>query len=224
MAQLTTSRTEYLARRDRIQLAGQGRDLLIDKRMVLAREFGELSREVLSLVATLEGATTSARTALGWALAVDGPEAIRSASMATGADVQVDTSVRSVAGVRLVDLAWESVMRPETSRGYSLAGATASVDTVADGFEAVLDALLRVAAQEVQLRRLAREIKRTSRQISAIDDVVIPRLQHERRVIGLALEEREREERHRLSRIQRRGRTKQGEPAARRDRIDHATS
>lgn len=224
MAPLTTSRTEYLAHRDRIQLAAQGRDLLTDKRTVLTREFGELSREALTLVATLEEAATKARTALGWALATDGPEAIRSASMATGAEVQVDTSVRSVAGVRLVDLAWEAVTRPEASRGYSLEGTTASVDTVADGFEAVLDALLRVAAQEVQLRRLARAIERTSRQINAIEEVVIPRLERERRLIGLALDEREREERHRLSRIQRRARTEGSGPGTRHDRIDHATA
>lgn len=224
MAPLTTSRTEHLARRDRIQLAEQGRDLLTDKRSVLMREFGELSREVLALVADLEEAATGARTALGWALATEGPEVIRSAAMATGAEIQVDTTVRSVAGVRLVDLAWETVMRPEASRGYSVAGTTAAIDVVADGFEAVLDALLRVAAREVQLRRLAREIERTSRQINAIGEVVIPRLQRERRLIGLALEEREREERHRLGRIQRRRGQIRGRPTAAQGGYDHAAA
>lgn len=205
MAKLTTSRTEYLARRERIQLAAQGRDLLVDKRTVLMREFGELSREVLTRVDDLEEAATGARSALGWAVATDGPDEVRSAAMATGAEIQVDTAMRSVAGVKLVDLAWETVARPETRRGYSMAGTTAAVEVVADGFEAVLEALLRVAALEVQLRRLAREIERTSRQVNALEEVLIPRLVRERRQIALALEEREREERFRLSRMRRVG-------------------
>jgi V/A-type H+-transporting ATPase subunit D len=46
MAELSATRTELLARRARIALAGQGRDLLKDKRTALMKEFGRLDDEL----------------------------------------------------------------------------------------------------------------------------------------------------------------------------------
>jgi V/A-type H+/Na+-transporting ATPase subunit D len=85
------------------------------------------------------------------------------------------------------------------------------VDDVAAAYEAGLDDLLELAALELTVRRLAAEIARTTRQVNALEHVLIPRLRQEARQIAAALEEREREEVARLRRARARsaaGRTR----------------
>ena len=50
------------------------------------------------------------------------------------------------------------------------------------------------------MRRLATEIARTTKQVNALDNIVLPQLHNEARRIALTLDEREREEHARLRR------------------------
>ena len=74
------------------------------------------------------------------------------------------------------------------------------VDIHGDAFERQLERLLDLAAVELTLRRLAEEISSTTRRVSALENVVIPRLEGERDFIALVLDERELEDRVRLMR------------------------
>ena len=58
------------------------------------------------------------------------------------------------------------------------------------------------------MKRLGAEIKRTTRRINALNEVVLPTLSHQVREIRLALEERDREEVFRTKRF----RTREVEP------------
>ncbi len=116
----------------------------------------------------------------------------------------VQAGVTSIMGVRVPDISYVPVGRLCTSRGYSLAATSPRIDAVADRFEAEVDLLLRVAADEVRLRRLAVAIGTTTRRVNALEHVVIPRLVAERNRIQAVLEAREREEHFRLKRVQER--------------------
>jgi V/A-type H+-transporting ATPase subunit D len=214
MDQLSTTRSELIARRQQIGLAIQGRDLLKEKRAALVVEFGRLSTGVLEAVETLGRRAAESAGALRNAVAFDGPERVGSTALAASADVATRLSHRIVAGVPVVELEHDRVSRARTSRGYGLVATTPRVDVAAASFEKLLDLLLDVAADELSLRRLAGEISRTTRRVNALEHVVVPRLERERRAIEMVLAERELEDRIRLRRARAAGRRHRRREAA----------
>ncbi|MEC5181000.1 V-type ATP synthase subunit D [Arthrobacter sp. CG_A4] len=200
MDQVSATRSELLARRGQIRLAVQGRDLLSEKRAALMKEFQRLGTSVLEAMRELERGAAAARRALGEALALDGPEFVGSAAVAASSSIGVELTTRSVAGVRIAELSHEPVARSSMARGYGLPFSSARVDVAGDAFERQMERLLDLAAVELTLRRLAEEIASTTRRVSALEHVVIPRLEGERDFIALVLDERELEDRVRLMR------------------------
>lgn len=201
MQNVSATRSELLARRSRISLAAQGRDLLKEKRTALINELERLSASALTALEDLEQHVAEARAALGEAVALDGLEAVGSAALAATGDVGVKLTSRSVAGVPILELDHETVERPRFGRGYSLASTTPRTDEAAEGFETALEGFLEVVAVELSLRRLAEEIRRTTRRVNALEHVVVPRLAEERDYIQMVLDERELEDRVRLMRM-----------------------
>lgn len=210
MPQVSATRSELLARRGQIELAKGGRDLLREKRAALMREFDRLGRNAVAAMQNLEERAAEARSTLGEAVALDGPEAVGSAALAATGDVAVALSSKSVAGVWIVELEHGPVGRSRLDRGYSLAATTPRIDGVAEGFESIVEDLLDFVAVELSLRRLAEEITRTTRRINALEHVVVPRLAKERDYIELVLNERELEDRGRLLRAKARAEEKAG--------------
>jgi V/A-type H+-transporting ATPase subunit D len=200
VAELSATRTELLARRARVELATRGRDLLRDKRAALMKEFGRLSASVVEVVEELGRRAAESRQALRDAVSADGAETVGSAALAASGGVATHLGTRNVAGVRVVELEHDPVIRGRTGRGYDLVATTPHIDAAAAGFELQLDRLLDVAATELSLRRLAEEITRTTRRVNALEHVVIPRLERERDAIQAVLDERELEDRVRLRR------------------------
>ena len=200
MEQVSATRSELLARRARIGLASQGRDLLKERRSALVHEFHRLGASALESIEVLDRDAGDASRQLGLAVAAAGPEPVASAALAAQGDVEVSVSTRSVAGVPIVEIETAAVARARTARGYSLTATSTRMDAVADRFEAVLEKLLDVAALELSIRRLAEEIARTTRRMNALEHVVLPALETERAHIALVLEEREMEDRVRLRR------------------------
>jgi V/A-type H+-transporting ATPase subunit D len=205
MEQLSATRSELLARRARIRLAVQGRDLLKERRSALISEFERLGTSALESIDLLDREVAGAGHLLGTAIAAHGREPLASAAFAAEDGIRVRVRTRSVAGVPVVVVEKGEVVRARTSRGYSLVATSARIDAVAERFESVLDDLLEVAALELSVRRLADEIARTTRRMNALEHVVIPGLEAERKHISLVLEERELEDRVRLRRMRSRG-------------------
>jgi len=194
------TRAELLLRRGQIGLALQGRDLLTEKRRALKAEFDRLGATVLEAMGALEQDCAEGRRLLADTVALEGPEAVASASWAASGEVEVDVRTKRVAGVSIVEIAKSAVRRPRTGRGYALSATSARTDAVAEAFEHQVDLLLEVVATELSLRRLAQEIAATTRRVNALEHVVIPRLEAERDYVELVLEERELEDRVRLHR------------------------
>ena len=206
MQTLSATRTELLARRHRIKLARDGRALLQDKRDQLLAEFRRLADGVLADSDVLDAAAGAARRALDAAEIADGPEALRSVALARTGTIQLRATTRTVMGVRFPEIEHGPLVRARTERGYSLSGSSAHVDRVARRFESTLELVLEVATKELRLRRLADEIRATTRRVNALEFILIPRLTKECRQIGATLEERERQERFRLKRVMNRRR------------------
>ena len=84
------------------------------------------------------------------------------------------------------------------NRGYAVAGTSIYIDEVAEQFEVEVEGIIRLAESELRLRRLVKEIKRTSRRLNALEYLLIPRLKRECNQIQMALDERERNDHFRL--------------------------
>ena len=200
MTTVTATRSELLARRSREGIARRGQALLTQKRAALIGELRRAGLEVGDKRAELERAAAAARRALGQALVVDGPEAVASAAVAASRPVSDEVTSRSVAGVPVIGLDADRVARARAGRGYALLTSTATIDRAAESFEAELDALFQLVAAELNLRRLAGEVARGTRQVNALGQVVIPRLVAEQRHIAETLEQRALEDRGRITR------------------------
>ncbi|MGH3348842.1 MAG: V-type ATP synthase subunit D [Nocardioides sp.] len=200
MQSLVATRTEFLDRRRRAVFVAQGRDLLKDKRTALVREFRDHQTELLSGLDQLRSLAVAARQRLDEAVAVCGPEPLESGALAAATGIGVDVASRTVAGVRVFDLRHDPVRRSAGTRGWAPALASAHLDTVALAYEEQLERVLDLCAVEVSVRRLATEIARTTKQVNALENIVLPRLHDEARRIALTLDEREREEHARLRR------------------------
>lgn len=199
--QVTATRSELLARRAQIALALQGRDVLEEKRNQLMEEFRKVADVVLSGSEELDRAAAFARRHLAQAEATAGAEAVRSAALATRTAIPLTASITSVIGVRIAAIEHGPVGLARTARGYSLQGTSAAIDAAAAQYETLLSMVLDLATHELRLRRLVDEIGKTTRRVNALEAVVIPRLQREKRAIQAVLEERERQDRFRLKRF-----------------------
>ena len=203
MEQISPTRSELLSRRAQIRLARQGADLLRGKREALVREFlSELQRFVDTREA-LAKELAQAKQSLMRSLAVDGPEAVASAGLASRKTIEMQTTLRSIWGTKVVEVTTDYVPRTSAERGFSPAGASARIDETAGRFEAALELLLRVAPLDRKLSRLAEEIRRTSRRVNALEQRMLPSLEEQVQYIRGVLDQREREDILRLKHLKR---------------------
>ncbi len=203
MKKVSTTRMELLARKAQIALAAQARDLLEKKRTALMRELLQEADIALERSDVLQQAAADAHRALARANATAGPEAVRSAALASRARLSLQVDTANVMGVRVPRIEQKSVARSVLGRGYSLAGTSITIDEAASAFEVKVDAIIQLAESELRLTRLAAEVQQTSRRLNALDYMLIPSLEGECDYIKVALDERERSERFRLKLVKR---------------------
>ena len=203
MEQISPTRSELLSRRAQIGLARQGADLLRGKREALVREFLSELQRFVDMREALAKELGQAKQSLMRALAVDGPEAVASAGLASRRTIELQTTQRSIWGTKIVEVATEYVPRTSAERGFSAAGSSARIDETAERFEAALELLLRAAPLDRKLARLAEEIRRTSRRVNALEQRMLPALEEQVRYIRGVLDQREREDVLRLKHLKR---------------------
>jgi V/A-type H+-transporting ATPase subunit D len=203
MENVSPTRMELLAVKGQIGLAEQGRDLLKEKRNALMKEFMRIADAVMSGSDALERVATEARRALLRAEALDGPEVVHSAAFAAQGELSLSVEGAFVMGVPVPIIEQKSVSRSILDRGYSLTGTTSRIDETADRFEEEVDLLIELSSSELRLRRLADEIRKTSRRVNALENILIPRLHARKSYIEMVLEERAREDLFRLKTVKR---------------------
>lgn len=192
-----------LQRKQQASIATQGVDLLRRKRDALVADFFNIVRKSLAARERLTKACEEAYVMLALAKAWEGREALEAAAIADRREVLVDIEVRNVWGTKIPEVEVKEVRRNLLERGHN--PTTTSLRTVesAGNFEEVLRAILEVAATEIKLKKIGEEIKKTTRRVNALEQVVIPRLYGEIRFITAVLEQRAREDVFRLKRIKR---------------------
>ena len=178
----------------RMRVARGGLDLLRSKREALVREFLDVTDKAVATRDRMYDALSGAMNALSVAEGMDGRAAVESAAMASQREIPVELTERNVWGVRFPDIEYRTVVRAGDARNYALSGVSAHVSAAAREFEKSLDAVLKIISVEMRLKKIGGEIKKTTRRINAITEVVIPGLRRRIHTCRFALNEREREE------------------------------
>ncbi len=195
---IAPTRSNLLARRDQLKLANRGADLLKRKRDALIGEFFDLVKASLEARRELTKASQEAYLSLFLANAWDGPEAVKSLALAEDATVEVGIEVENLFGVKV-----PLVKPPSFGEGaaFSPIGVGAHTLDAAAQFKALTVAIIKVAATETRLRRIGEEIKKTSRRVNALEQLVIPGIARQIKDIRSVLEQRALEEVTVLKRI-----------------------
>ncbi len=184
------TRLELLRTRRRIVLAKKGLNLLKLKRTALIQEFFNLSRVAVQLRGDLKR-----RIARGY-------EAIRKAEMMEG-QTRLENIAMLLPTLRPVRVSTKNVMGVKTPRvdagGYQpvaspeLLDLPTSINEAIRHFQGIYAVVLDIAEKENALRRLLKEIEKTKRRASAIENVLIPRLEATVRYIKFRFDELERD-------------------------------
>lgn len=198
---VSPTRMNLLQRKQQAKIATQGVDLLKRKRDALVADFFNIVRQALAAREQLTKISEEAYVMLALAKAWEGREALDAAAMADRREVLVDIEVRNVWGTKIPEVAVKEVRRTLLERGHNPTSTSLRTVESASNFEDVLHAILEVAATEIKLRKIGEEIKKTTRRVNALEQVVIPRLIGEIRFITAVLEQRAREDVFRLKRI-----------------------
>ena len=201
MGKVSPTRMALLERRSRISLAENGVAALRSKRDALRRELMQQVLKLRDLWGELESVARGANNSLIRSTAQDGRPALLRAALTARREISLEVRQRMVWGVRVPEVDWTSVERDFRERGGAPTSSSARIDATARGFERVLDATVSLAPTQITVRRLGHEIRRTSRRINTIEQVLLTRLHAEVSRIELSLEEREREDLFRLKRF-----------------------
>jgi V/A-type H+-transporting ATPase subunit D len=189
---------ELLALKNRMKLAERGHNLLREKRDSLIMEFFNTISEIKDAREKVDNSLTEAFSALTQAKMIMGPARVIEFAYASKFEADLKISTRSMMGVRVPVL---SVEQRSSELPYSLSDSSTKFDVMSEKFKEALKAIVRLAEIESTVKRLALEIERTKRRVSALETVVIPRLDATVRFVKLALEEREREDFVRLKMV-----------------------
>lgn len=201
MSTITATRMNLMLCKEQVRVASDGVRLLKSKRDALLKEFMDLTGTVLSSRSELESRCREATNALNLALAREGREALASAGLASRRSISLQITERQVWGIPVPHIASSDLLRSPDARGYSFWGTSLLVDEAASAFEKVLQQCLHSAMEEVRLRRIGEEIRKTSRRVNALEQVLLPLLADEIGTISRLLEERAREDVFRLKRL-----------------------
>lgn len=206
MENVSPTRMNLLASKGQASLAKQGVDLLKKKRDALVSEFFGVVRNTLESRNKLNAAAQEAVNRLNIAASIDGKPLLESAALAGKRQVMLEVSEKNVWGIKIPEVsAAQSLKRDAFHRGYNAATAPDRIIRTADNFEEMIDLLIEVAGRETRLKKLGEEIKKTTRRVNALEQIVIPRLYRQMAYIKSVLEQREREDVFRLKLIKNKG-------------------
>ncbi len=195
------NRQNLLATARRIERVSRGLGLLRRKRETLVGELFKLARPAAALRRTIAERADAAWPCLIDALGEEGSTGLRALAWPLR-EFEAEIRAGQVWGVAVAEiLARSPVRRTLAARGTPPGAVSAAALRAATAFEELLEALLEAANREALLRRLGEAVARTSRQVNTLERRLGPSLAFQHTSIRRTLDEREREEHLRLSRL-----------------------
>jgi len=184
--------------REELQLATEAYELLDRKREVLINELMALMQDLRNLQESFHQRYREAMLKLRTARVRMGEERMKIALAFESQPMDLDAFHRSVMGVHVTELA-APPLPPQP-----LAGPQESAPELEEAqaiMRDLLDVVIRYVSQTTAAWRLATEVQKTQRRVTALENIFLP--DYRRAIAGIqsALEENEREEFFRLKRL-----------------------
>lgn len=186
------SRINLIRTKRTLEMAKAGLEVLERKRDVLMRELRHFLYDAKKLREELVHAMAEAFQDLRKASIMMGPQAVE--NIASASSVKADFTIveRSIMGVHIpiVKFQREEDVKPD----YGLANTSVWLDKAFKDFYKILDVVAKLAETEGAVFQIANDVKNTQKRVNALKHIFIPMYTEMVKVIGLVLEEREREE------------------------------
>jgi V/A-type H+-transporting ATPase subunit D len=188
------TRMELIKTKDRIKLAVKGHKLLKQKRDALILEFFKILKKAKDLRGQLAQKMGQGYRSLALAETYHPLQEMAKVSLDLRKDIDIDIEVANVMGVKIPNI----TAQMETKHflevpGYSIAGTSAKIDAAVEDFTEILEMVIKLAETETAMKRLIIEIEKTKRRVNALEYVLIPRLEDQKKMISFQLEEMERD-------------------------------
>ncbi|MBU0532138.1 V-type ATP synthase subunit D [Candidatus Micrarchaeota archaeon] len=205
MADIIPTRMELIKTKDRIALAVKGHKLLKQKRDALILEFFKILKKAKDLRGQLAAKMVEGYRSLALAETYHPIQEIAKVSLDLRKEIDIDIEVRNVMGVKIPHINTEmEITHFLDTPTYSVAGTSAKIDTAVEDFSEILEMVIKLAETETAMKRLIIEIEKTKRRVNALEYVLIPRLEEQKKLISFQLEEMERDSFVSLKAIKRR--------------------
>ncbi len=187
MAQIIPTRMELLKVKGRIKLASKGHSLLKRKRDVLIMELFSILKKAKDVRAELNEMLKEAHVYLYYTLTEYMDAEIASFAASTLLNYTLEVKTKNVMGVHIPEMAFKvkGLKRPKNMPPL--------VDFVIEKYIEILKHIIATAEVEVVVKRLLAEIETTKRRVNALEYVVIPSLEEQKKLISQKLEELERD-------------------------------
>jgi len=188
------TRMELIKTKERIKLAQKGHNLLKQKRDALILEFFKILKKAQDLRGQLAQKVAHGHHSLGLAETYHNIQELTKVSMDLHKDIDIDIEVRNVMGVKIPHLTVQMDNKHFLSLpAYSVTSTSAKIDAAVEDFNEILHMTVKLAETETAMKRLILEIEKTKRRVNALEYIVIPRLEGERKMITFRLDEMERD-------------------------------
>lgn len=201
MENISPTRMNLLARRSQITLALQGVELLRRKRDSLVSNFFEVARKASQARQELEELSLKAYPHLALAKTYGKPEEIKVAEISSSREILSEIETKNIWGVKVPEIKTPFLKREPWERNWNPAFQNFYVLKASEEFETLMEKIISLANEEIKIERIGEEIKKTTRRVNALEQVVVPKIKSEIAFIKAALEEREREDTFRLKRL-----------------------
>lgn len=182
------TKTNQLILKQDLAMATEGFDLLEQKREILVMELMHLLDRVKLVHQELEERRKKAYDTLKRALSFNGYYHMRNIASGIRYDHKVTSHTRVAAGIRIPTL---EIEQGEFKLQYGFAGTDSLVDQTVSDFLLLLEVAGKLAELETSVWLLARELKKTQRQVNALEHVFIPDYKETLKYIEQVLESKE---------------------------------
>jgi len=192
------TRMALIRLRKRLVLARRGHKLLKDKLEGLIQIFMPLVAEYGQLRSRVDQELPGTLRLFILASATSGEKAVAEALDEFEASIDIDVTMRNVMSIPVPELN----LKGFTIRSsYSTVATNTDFDRASESLRDIFPVLLKLAALEDALLRMAEEIEKTRRRVNALEYVLIPSIQKTVKAISSKLDENDRSDRARLMKI-----------------------
>ena len=195
---VNATRMQLLRLKKRLVMSRRGHKLLKDKLEGLVQAFMELVEEYSRLRDQVDRDLPSTLNLFMLAQGISGEEAVTAALEECDTRLEVAIVTKSVMSVAYPEVGLKGFeLRPS----YSTLATTTDFDHACASLRDIFPTLLRLAAKEEAVIRMADEIEKTRRRVNALEYVLIPQQRAAIKEIASKLEEAERSSRARLMKV-----------------------